>query len=235
MWIRLLRQWLNPAHQHKNRSSRKVFSAKKPMRSHHPAEAPECGSIALVSYIPDPLGTLLHDLGGLLPGDHNPQPHVTILPPRPLRAAVETISCGAQGILQNFPSFDVELTLVRHFPQTNMLYLEIGEGGPLLHDLHSALNTGNLQHAERFEFLPHLTLGGPIPAHSLATAQQLVESIWKSMSRPARFSLNEIVCLWLSPGAPWGDWQRLWTQTLGDAKSSEPDKAARSAFTARTY
>jgi 2'-5' RNA ligase len=203
------------------------------MRSHF--EAPECGSIALVSYIPDPLGTLLHDLGRLLPGDRNPQPHVTILPPRPLRAAVQTASHEAQQILQKFPAFDVELTRVRHFPQTNMLYLEVGDGGPSLHGLHDALNTGNLQYVERFEFLPHLTLGGPIPAYSLSTAQQLVESIWKSMSRPARFSLNEIVCLWLSPGAAWGDWQRLWTQSLGHDKRSERDRAVRATATSRTY
>lgn len=203
------------------------------MRSHY-LEAPECGSIALVSYIPDPLGTLLHDLGRLLPGDRNPQPHVTLLPPRPLRAAVETASQEAQRVLQNFPSFEVELTRVRHFAQTNMLYLEVGDGAPSLHGLHNVLNTGTLQHAERFEFLPHLTLGGPIPANSLATAQQLVESIWTSMSRPARFSVTEIVCLWLSPGSAWGDWQRLWTHFLRDTRRSEEDKA-RAAVTSRTY
>lgn len=203
------------------------------MRSH--SEVPECGSIALVSYIPDPLGALLYDLGRLLPGDRNPQPHVTILPPRPLRAGVETASHEAQRILQKFPSFEVELTRVRHFPQTNMLYLDVGDGDVSLHGLHSALNTGNLQHAERFEYLPHLTLGGPVPPYSLATARELIESIWHSMSRPARFSISEIVCLWLSPGAAWGDWQRLWTQLLHNGENSKPNKALGAAFTARTY
>lgn len=199
------------------------------MRSHHP-EISELGSLALVSYIPDPLGTLLHDLAGLLPGDDNPQPHVTILPPRPLRTTVETASQEAQQILQRFPSFEVELTRIRHFAETNMLYLDVGEGNASIHDLHSALDTGTLQHAERFDFLPHLTLGGPVPVQSLVAAQQVVESIWKSMSRPARFVVTEIVCLWLSPQAPWGDWQRLWTQSLKSGKNK-----AFAAFTSRTY
>lgn len=204
------------------------------MRSHNP-EASECGSITLVSYIPDPLGALLYDLGRLIPGDRNPQPHVTILPPRPLRATVEAASQQAREVLQKFPSFDVELTLVREFAQTRMLYLGVGDGGPSLHRLHAALNTGDLQHMERFDFMPHLTLGGPIPDHSMTTARELAESIWQSVNGPVRFTVSEIVCLWLGPGAPWGAWQRLWVQILGDARSSAAKAAVRAATTARTY
>lgn len=204
------------------------------MRSHN-QEASECGSIALVSYIPGPLGVLLQDLGRLIPGDRNPQPHVTILPPRPLQTTVEGASKHAREILQKFPSFEVELTLVREFPQTNMLYLSVGEGGRFLHRLHNALNTGDLQHTERFDFVPHLTLGGPIPGHSMTTARELAESIWQSMSRPGRFTIAEIVCLWLSPGAPWGAWERLWVQSLASAPASSAERAASAAATARTY
>lgn len=203
------------------------------MRSYHPEE-PDWGSVALVSYIPDPLGAFLQSLRRLLPGDQDPQPHVTILPPRPLRTAVELASQEAQGILQQFPSFEVELIRVRHFPETNMLYLDIGRGDLLLRGLHRALNTGNLAYAEQFEFLPHLTLGGPVPAPSLNAVRQEVESRWKAANCPARFSLTEIVCLWSSPGTSWGKWQRLWSKSLAAGNGSKPDSAAGGAATAQT-
>jgi hypothetical protein len=82
--------------------------------------------------------------------------------------------------------------------------------------------------------MPHLTLGGPIPAYSLTTAHQLAESVWQSMSSPPRFSVTEIVCLWLSPTAPWGSWQRLWTHSLAAGKAAKSDKAASATVTART-
>lgn len=203
------------------------------MRRYHPEEA-DLGSVALVSYIPEPLCACLRELRRFFPGDHDPQPHVTILPPRPLRAAVEVASQEARRTLQQFPSFEVELARVRHFPETNMLYLDVGEGDSLLHGLHDALNTGNLAHVERFEFLPHLTLGGPVPAPSLTAIRQEVESCWRSTRCPARFSLTEIVCLWQRPGASWWDWQRIWSQSLGTGNNSKQAKAAGTAFTART-
>jgi 2'-5' RNA ligase len=197
------------------------------MRSNHP-DAAKWGSLALVSYIPDPLGAFLHRLQQLLPGEHNPQPHVTILPPRPLRAGIETVTRNAKAVLQRFPSFDVELSQVRCFPETSILYLDVSEGQHLLYALHRALNAGELAHAERFEFLPHLTLGGPVPDNSLIDVRQRAESVWRSASCPVRFQVSEAVCLWLPPGATWGSWERVWSQSLAG-------EAARAALSARTY
>jgi 2'-5' RNA ligase len=203
------------------------------MRSNQ-IEPAKWGSLALVSYIPDPLGAFLHNLQGLLPGEHNPRPHVTILPPRPLQTAVETASREAKGILQEFQSFDVELLCVRCFPETNILYLDVGEGEGLLRALHGALNTGHLVYAERFEFLPHLTLGGPLPNGSLVQAQQQAEAVWRSAACPPRFHLSEVVCLWSAPASVWGNWQRVWSQPLA-AGNSARKAAGASAITARTY
>lgn len=203
------------------------------MRSHHP-DAAKWGSLALVSYIPDPLGAFLHDLQRQLPGEHNPQPHVTILPPRPLRAGIETVTRNAQDVLRRFPSFDVELSQVRCFPETSILYLDVSEGQDFLYALHRALNTGELAHAERFEFLPHLTLGGPVPGNSLTDVGQQAESVWRSATCPVRFHVSEVVCLWLPPGAAWGNWERVWSQSLADGNAAA-SKAARAALSARTY
>lgn len=196
----------------------------------HRSEVSAWGRLTLVSYIPDPLGAFLHSLRRFLPGNHHAQPHVTILPPRPLRSPKETASREAQSILRQFPSFDVELSQVRCFPQTNMMYLNVARGDSQLHRLHRVLNTGGLAYAERFEFLPHLTLGGPVPACSLSTVRDQTESAWRASNCSPRFSMLEVVCLWLSPAAVGGDWQRLWSQSLALGHPA-PEKAAIAAVT----
>ena len=125
------------------------------------------GSFALVSYIPDPLGSFLHDLRRSFPGEHNPQPHITILPPRPLKLPVDAALQRAHNVLLQFAAFEVELSKVRFFPETNVLYLDIAKGNRVLHDLHEALNAGDLDHSEEFEFRPHLTLSGRVESAHL--------------------------------------------------------------------
>jgi 2'-5' RNA ligase len=135
------------------------------------------GSFALVSYVPDPLGSSLDGLRQSFPGSDPAHSHITILPPRPLHLPVERASEQATSILRKFQAFEVELEAVSTFPHTNVVYLDLSEGNRLVRELHQALNTGNLADNEQFEFHPHLTLGGPIaeaavtPRRSAATQQ----------------------------------------------------------------
>src|SRR5690349_20174776 len=146
------------------------------------------GCFALVSYIPDPLGSFLHELRRSLPGEHNPQPHITILPPRPLKLPVDAASQKAQNILLRFAAFEVELSTLRSFPETNVLYLDIAKGNGALHDLHGALNADVLEHEEKFEFRPHLTLGGPVESAHLPWVRRQAETAWYSSDHPRRFT-----------------------------------------------
>ena len=113
------------------------------------SDLPEWGSFALVAYIPEPLGAFLNSLRRALPGDDNPQAHITVLPPRPLKAGVDLVSREAQAILSGFSPFFVELSDVKVFPETNILYLDIASGNEALHALHDALNIGLLAHEEK--------------------------------------------------------------------------------------
>jgi len=195
---------------------------------------PQWGFFALVSYIPDPLGSFLHGIREALPGEDNPQPHITILPPRPLKLAVDDASKRARKILRRFPPFDVELSRVRFFPGTNFLYLDVGEGNGLLHALHEALNTGDLDDAEKLEFRPHLTLGGPVADARRHAAQQQAESAWRSVHHARRFTVDEVVFLWLGPTSAQGQWRRLWSQNL-TGKRAGPTRLAAAAATAQTF
>lgn len=191
------------------------------------------GDCALVSYIPEPLGSFFDELRRALPGETNPQAHITILPPRPLRSPVEIASEQALKVLADFPPFEVEFSAVGSFPHTNFLYLDVGDGNSLIRALHDALNAGDLLHAEEFDFRPHLTLGGPIPEANLISTQDQAEIAWHSASHPRRFTLDEIVFLWLSRDSLEGEWQRLWSYNLR-TRSTARGKAASATFTNRT-
>jgi 2'-5' RNA ligase len=181
---------------------------------------PQRGSFALVTYIPDPLGSFLQSLRLGLPGEENPQAHITILPPRPLQFPLEIASLEAQRILHGFEPFAIKLSEVSVFPETNILYLDVAEGNDALHKLHDALNTESLAHEENFEFLPHLTLSGPIPAGELAKVRAEAELAWAN--RPANIccEVDEVVALWQPLNGSWDDWNRVWSRKLGGAGNS---------------
>lgn len=187
----------------------------------------DLGVAAMVSYLPDPLGSYLHQLRHRLPGDHYPQAHITILPPRRLPVQVEVAANQAHATLQRFRSFSVELASVQAFPETNVLYIEPGEGQASIHHLYEQLNSGSLASAEQFAFRPHLTISGPIAARDLPQARRFAEKLWRAASLPRRFLLEEVVFLWRQPAAGNGEWTRLWSYTLRPAQAA--------ALTARTY
>jgi 2'-5' RNA ligase len=193
--------------------------------------APRWGCFALVSYIPDPLGSFLQGLREILPNTDSSEAHITLLPPRRLKLPVEIASKQARTILRRFPPFDVELSKVRRFPETKFLYLDLGEGNSVIHDLHDALNKGDLFDAEEFEFRPHLTLGGPVSPGALDSAQQQAEITWNAEHCAPRFTIEEVVCLWSSPDSAQGEWHRLWSQKLSRAAQTS---AAAATLTSRT-
>ena len=172
----------------------------------------------------------MHSLRRLMPGEENPQAHITILPPRPLELPVESASREARRVLEGFGRFEVELSSVRHFPETNYLYLDIVEGDSVLHAMHAALNAGALRHAERFEYRPHLTIGGPVGESALESVQRDAERAWRASGCSPRLVVDEIVCLWLPHGGRGTDWQRLWSHWLSD----HAGKGAAAGIIART-
>jgi 2'-5' RNA ligase len=194
--------------------------------------APRWGFFALVSYIPEPLGSFLQGLRDILPNNDSSEAHITLLPPRALKLPVETVSRQARTVLRQFPPFDVELSKVRRFSETKFLYLDLGEGSSLIHDLHDALNKGDLADSEEFEFRPHLTLGGPVSPGALDSAQQQAEITWGGEHCAPRFTIQEVVFLWLSPDSAQGEWRRLWTQRL--SPHAARTSAATAAVTSRT-
>ena len=180
-----------------------------------PSEHSRWGSVALVSYVPAPLGAVLDRLRHSPVGTGNPRAHVTLLPPRALQVPIEVASSTIQETLQGFSPFPVEFSDIRRFPETNVIYLDIAEGKASLHALHQSLNAGVLSDAEAFEFLPHLTLSAPLPEEVSEEVRQDIESDWNEVLCPRGFWLEETVLLWISPTSERGSWQPLWNLRLG--------------------
>ena len=184
-------------------------------------DLPEWGSFALVAYIPHPLGAFLDSLRTEMPGEEFPQAHITVLPPRPLKSRLESALAYAKRILMDFQPITAGLSAVKVFPETNLLYLDIEPGSDELHKLHDALNTGELAHEENFEFLPHLTISGPIPLEHLAKLRDEANRRWELYPESRTVEINEVVALWQPVNGSWDDWNRVWVQKLGDVGNSE--------------
>src|SRR5947209_11928583 len=100
------------------------------------------GFFALVSYIPDPLGSFLDGIRRSLPGYEFAQAHITILPPRRVPLPPEGPSGLAMQALRKFPSFEVSFRSVRRFESTNILYLPLAAGNDCVKAMHQELNSG---------------------------------------------------------------------------------------------
>jgi len=169
---------------------------------------PNWGSFALVTYLPDPLGVFLTQLRHLLPGGTRPDAHITFLPPRPLALELETAAGEVRRIVSDFQPFEIELGSVQVFPETGILYLSVEAGRQQLLDLHDSLHCGNLFSPEKFEYVPHLTLGGPIASGETEAIVQRAQRAWEDAGISPRFLVKEMVLLWQPGNCSENDWTR---------------------------
>src|SRR4051812_34620617 len=158
---------------------------------------PDGGLIALVSYLPEPLNTTLQNFRAVLKGSYSALPHITILPPRPLRVGIENVERYIAETLSSHREFAVELTDLLSFPATNVLYLAVASGSDMLRRLHVALNTGELNHREAYEFTPHVTVAGPFDSEALPALLEQANELWNQSDSARSFHVRELVLLWM--------------------------------------
>ncbi len=176
----------------------------------HPLSSSQAGWgwFALVCYVPEPQKSCLDSLRQSIPGKQLPPAHITVLPPRPLSFSIEHACSQVEALAQSLSAFQAELSEVRCFEDTEFLYLDVSAGNQRIRAIHAELNAGQLNHPETYEFRPHVTLGGPVPACSLSSAQAKTAARWNSLGCPRLMAIEELVCLWLDPESDEGDWQR---------------------------
>jgi|SRR3954471_11228728 len=173
---------------------------------------PDGGLIALVSYLPEPLNTTLQRFREVLKSSYSALPHITILPPRPLRVGIEDVEQYIAETLASHPEFVVELNDVLSFPATSVLYLGVDSGSDVLRRLHLALNTGELSHRETYDYTPHVTVAGPFESEALPALLQQANQLWNASESDRSFPVRELVLLWTSSDAH--GWEPLRSFTL---------------------
>ncbi len=148
---------------------------------------------ALVIYIPDPLGRALDDLRRELVPHYNPHAHVSVLPPRPLAVDWRIASEQVRALAESWAPFEVELTALRCFPVTDVLYLEVGAGAAELRRMHEAMNRDVLDFEEPFPYHPHVTLAQEVPHDQVAALAGIAEARWKEYRGPRSFRAERAV------------------------------------------
>jgi len=150
-------------------------------------------AFALVIYIPNPLGGFLDDLRRMLVPAYNPCAHVSVLPPRPLMVDWRDASVEAQAITEAAGPFEIELTDVRIFPRTDVIYIEVGRGAAELRHLHRALNGASFKFAEPFAYHPHITLAQGLTSEEVAAKYDLACRKWHEFTGHRTFRAEQAV------------------------------------------
>ncbi|MFB3828538.1 MAG: 2'-5' RNA ligase family protein [Bryobacteraceae bacterium] len=142
---------------------------------------------ALVIYIPEPLGTFLDELRRELAPGCNPRAHISVLPPRPLRQDWRPVCRLARAVTARFAAFEVETGALQLFPQTQVLYLELGRGAEQLKEMHAALNGKALEFPEPYAYHPHITVVQNVPVEAIPYLRERAACRWNQYSGPRAF------------------------------------------------
>ena len=148
---------------------------------------------ALVTYIPAPLGEFLDRLRRELVPHDDPRAHVSLLPPRPLAGEWRQAWAEVRKALEHRAAFEVELTGIRTFPVTDVIYLEVGAGSAELCDIHAAMNSNSLAFHEPFAYHPHVTLAQDLSHQDVADVLQRAERRWREFRGPRSFRAERAV------------------------------------------
>jgi len=144
-------------------------------------------------YIPPPLGEFLDRLRRELVPEDDPRAHVSLLPPRPLAGEWRQAWAEVRDTLGRRPVFEVELTEIRTFPVTDVIYLEVGAGAGELREIHAAMNANSLAFQEPFAYHPHVTLAQDVAHHNVADLLKLAEHRWREYRGERRFRAERAV------------------------------------------
>lgn len=163
-------------------------------------------SFALISYLPEPLGGFLDSLRCELVPQCEARSHLTVLPPRPLTAALpEHAWRQLNDYLEGFSPFRVELDRIEIFESTNVVYLSIGAGYRELEQMHAALNRGPLEYSEPFQYHPHITLAQQLVPEQVEQAAALARRRWREFPYSHGFTVDHLTFVQNSIENRWSD------------------------------
>jgi hypothetical protein len=158
-----------------------------------PAASGGLNQYALVTYVPDPLGRFLDDLRRELVPGCKPHAHVSVLPPRPLVCDPAAALNEARALASEFEPFDIQAGDIQIFPLTDVVYIDIRNGGQPLREMHAALTDGYLQFNEPFEYHPHITLAQDLNRDQVQQVYGRATDAWRQYPGSRVFRADRVV------------------------------------------
>jgi 2'-5' RNA ligase len=179
----------------------------------NPGTGGRINSFALVSYIPDPLGSCLGRLRQELMPSCFARSHVTVLPPRSLAIGPDQAKHELTVALQDFAPFRLDLNGVEVFESTGVIYVAIGTGMNELKRMHLRLHQSSLASPESQVYHPHVTLAQDFPPEKLGDMGRLAKQRWAEFSSPHSFNVE---CLTFVQNTTTNQWLDLEEFPLGN-------------------
>jgi 2'-5' RNA ligase len=149
---------------------------------------------ALVAYVSDPIGEFVENLRRTL---HPDLPylaaHITLLPPRLLQGPENSALHALEEICGGAAPFEVSLGEMKSFiPTTPTVFIGVSKGASQLEDLHSRLNTGVLSFAEKWSYVPHLTIGTMASEQAAQRAIDISREYWHQYRGSRRIRIDQL-------------------------------------------
>ena len=174
-----------------------------------PASGTPINCFALINYIPGELGRFLNALRIELVTGCHAQSHVTLLPPRAIKASTPEAWVAIQAVSESLPPFRVTLDEVQVFAGTNVIYLAIGEGRSMLLETHANFCHGALNNREAFPYHPHVTLAQGLEPDYVESSADLARHRWRTYTGPRSFLMNDLVFVQNTSTDDWLDLEQI--------------------------
>lgn len=166
-------------------------------------EGSAINSFSLVAYVPEPLAGFIERLRQEIQPGCSTRSHLTFLPPRPLDISLDQIRARLEAGLRDQHAFRVELSEVRRFQTSDVVYLSLSAGWTEAIRIHELLHQGDLCCQECFEYHPHVTLAQDLDSAQVAGAIDLAERRWQEYSGKKDFVIEHVTLVQNTIGNRW--------------------------------
>lgn len=164
---------------------------------------------ALVAYVGGDLGNFAQQLRARLdPQQAHLAPHVTVLPPRALLGSGQQAAAQLRETARRFSAFDVELDGVDSFaPASPTAFIGLKSGTERFREMHIAFNSGALQCAEPWPYVPHLTIAKLDDFARLTQALPAARQSWSEYRSVKTVKIGELTFVREAEPGRWLDLQ----------------------------
>src|SRR6185312_12453597 len=162
---------------------------------------------AMVAYVRGPVATFVEDLRAELhPEQAHLAAHITVLPPRELKAPEDVAIRELKERAGRFLAFEVEFGETEAFaPTTPTVFIRIAKSAHRFRDMHEAFDAGACRYDEQWPYMPHLTIVKLPTFEQIVRAAQMARERWASFPGARTAPVKELTFVREGEGGLWID------------------------------